>query len=159
MCSAHTWTPDCLHTQNTQMGRPSPHSTSVTLKTNLVGTREWSFPSRNFIIQRHSDVALQWLRCCALHCMNSHRCYQGEPLLPLSKQHNSSSLPAHLPRTHLQSTQGDDPFLFFYTTLNLSLLTSNYHTLKFSRCCRKDRTRITNDKWSLPIATSIRITG
>lgn len=116
MCSAHTWTPDCLRTQNTQMGRPSLHNTSVTPKTNLVGTYYWSFSSRNFIIQRHSDFASQCLRCCALHCMNPCRCYQGEPVLHLSKQHDSSSLPAHLPRTHLQSTQGDGAFLFLHNS-------------------------------------------
>lgn len=49
ICSAHTWTPDCLHTQNTQMGRPSLHSTSVTPKTNPVGTHEgWFHHSKTF---------------------------------------------------------------------------------------------------------------
>ncbi|CAG12136.1 unnamed protein product, partial [Tetraodon nigroviridis] len=33
-CSARTWTPGCLHTPNTQMGRPSLHNTSVTPRTN-----------------------------------------------------------------------------------------------------------------------------
>lgn len=40
MCSAHTWTRDFLHTQNTRMGRPLLHNTSVTPKTNLVGIRK-----------------------------------------------------------------------------------------------------------------------
>lgn len=52
------------------------------------------------------DVAWQYLRRCALFCTNHRRCYQGEPVLRLSKQHHSSSLPPHLPRTQLQSTQG-----------------------------------------------------
>lgn len=45
-------------------------------------------------------------KCCALFCTNLCRCYQGEPVLHLSEQHHSSSLPAHLPRTRLQFTQG-----------------------------------------------------
>ena len=40
-------------------------------------------------------------------CINSNRCYQGEPLLHPPEQHHSPSLPAHLPGTYLQSTQGD----------------------------------------------------
>lgn len=40
MCFAHTWTPDSLHTQSTQMGKLSPLSTSATLRTNLVSAVE-----------------------------------------------------------------------------------------------------------------------
>lgn len=40
MCFAHTWTPDFLLTQSTLMGGLSPHSTSATLRTNLVSTQE-----------------------------------------------------------------------------------------------------------------------
>lgn len=40
MCFAHTWTPDSLRTQSTQMEKPSPLSTSATLRTNLVSTLE-----------------------------------------------------------------------------------------------------------------------
>lgn len=36
MCFAHTWTPDSLRTQSTQMGKLSPLNTSATLRTNLV---------------------------------------------------------------------------------------------------------------------------
>lgn len=93
--------------------------------------------------------------CYALHCMNPCRCYQGEPVLHLPKQHDSSSLPAHLPRTHLQSTQGDGAFLFLH---NSYFIPPDVHLLKFSCCCCKDRTRIKN-VLSLLIATLIRITG
>lgn len=44
---------------------------------------------------------------CVPFCVNSHRCYQGEPILHPPKQHNSPSLPAHLPGTYLQFTPGD----------------------------------------------------
>lgn len=50
----------------------------------------------------------------------THRCNKREPLLHPPKQHHSPSLPAHLPGTHLQSSQGDSKnhpvsslFLFF----------------------------------------------
>ena len=39
--------------------------------------------------------------------INAHRCYQREPLLHPPKQHHSSSLSTHLPRTYLQPTQGE----------------------------------------------------
>lgn len=50
---------------------------------------------------------------CVPFCIDSHRCYQGEPLLHPPKQHHSTSLPAHLPGTYLQSTQGDSKNKFF----------------------------------------------
>lgn len=76
----------------------------------------------------------QTFRCCvaaskgvvALFCTTHRRCYQGEPVLHLPEQHHPSPLPAHLPRTHLQSPQGGSAFLFLYTfyiTPTLSLLT------------------------------------
>lgn len=41
ICFAHIWTPDCPHTQSTQMGRLSQHSTSATPQTNLVNTHTY----------------------------------------------------------------------------------------------------------------------
>ena len=48
---------------------------------------------------------LQSFSFCALF-IPLCRCNQREPLLRPPKQYHSSSLPAHLPGTHLQSTQG-----------------------------------------------------
>lgn len=53
-----------------------------------------------------------------LFCINSHRCYQGEPFLCPPKQHHSPSLPTHLPGTYLQSTQGDSKRQFFRLSQN-----------------------------------------
>lgn len=134
MCFVHTWTPDCPHTQSTQMGRLSLRSTSATPKTNLVSTQEevriikcfW-FPRYAFHYWNTAPTPLivtsyftsSWcFSSCVPFCINSHRCYQGEPLLHPPKQHHSTSLPAHLPGTYLQSTQGDSKnnFLGSYKT-------------------------------------------
>jgi len=117
-CFVHTWTPDCLLTQSTQTGRLSLLSTSATPQTNLVSAHthtQWRNGKETTL--NNSTLETQYLlsivtssccfSSCVPFCVNSHRCYQGEPILHPPKQHNSPSLPAHLPGTYLQFTPGD----------------------------------------------------
>lgn len=70
------------------------------------------FPLWDYII-KHSLYVCHYIMFYFLYlfCVNCDRCYQGEPLLHPPKQHHSSSLPAHLSGTYLQSTQGDCYYL------------------------------------------------
>lgn len=125
MYFVRTWTQDYPHTQSTQTGRRSLLNTSATPQTNLVGALTCTHTHTRWPNRKNANLMLM-IFCLLLDrqtqhlpryfhiilhsspfCINSHRCYQGEPLLHPPKQHHSPSLPAHLPGTYLQSTQGD----------------------------------------------------
>lgn len=128
MCFAHTWTPDFLLTQSTQMGRLSPHSTSATLRTNPVNTEEGEkiiyYLNALQTCYGYFILSCRCFTSFVLLFVNSYRCYQGEPLLYPPKQHHSSSLPAYLPGTYLQFAQGDSKNIFFFFKPSQNILCS-----------------------------------